>query len=437
MTQSKYTLFVEDFPQQGQHLFFNTRTQALIAVDEELKACVQGLPSLCIGKRTADALATLVKMGFVVQNEAEDSRCIEDYFRDLKSNGSLVQATVLTTYACNFACPYCVEEGVKAAIHMDEETAGRCVSYICERVQEHRPERLFVTFYGGEPLLNIKAIRIVAGGLNQYCKVHSLPFSFGITTNGALLTPEVVDELKTYGLKGVKVTIDGFREQHNRKRPFANGKGSFDIIVENVYQAVEKIDVDVGGNFDEENIESFAPLLDYLKERGLDKKLHAVRFKPISGIPQDREGIAGSMEMDCVYSEPSTAKHMLWLRRLALEKGFRTDPGVGVNACSMTANSAIFTIDPLGKIFKCPALVGHSEFEAGSITTGENPADGTAEDLWKRCLDCRYLPLCGEGCQLGAYLRFGDRYRLNCQKEYVEYMVRENLKLNYLHRKSG
>jgi len=435
MIRSKYTLFVEDYPEPGKHLFFCTRTQAMVMVDEELKDALEGLPAFSGGKRTADALATLSGMGFLVQNKAEENTNIARYFDALKSNTARIDATVLTTYACNFACPYCVENGVKAAVHMDEKTAARTVAYISDQVQEHRAEKLFVSFYGGEPLLNLKALRIVAEGLKGYCGMHGLDFSFGITTNGALLTPELVEELLEYGLKGVKVTLDGFREFHDRKRPFANGKGSFDRIVENVYHAVEMIDVDVGGNFDQENIASFPLLLDHLKELGLEKKLHAVRFNPISETPQDRAGMPVSSELGCVYAEPSTAEHLVNLRRLALERGFPVDPGVGVNACSMTANSAVFTVDPKGLIFKCPALVGHSEFEAGTIFTGET-GSGAAEELWERCRDCLYVPLCGEGCQFGSYLRYGDISRLNCRKEFIEYMVRENLKLNHQFRQN-
>ena len=435
MIRSKYTLFVEDHPEPGKHLFFCTRTQAMVLVDEELKDALDALPAFSGGKRTADALATLSGMGFLVQNEAEENTNITRYFDALKSNTARIDATVLTTYACNFACPYCVENGVKAAVHMDAKTAARTVAYIGERVQEHGAEKLFVSFYGGEPLLNLKALRIVAEGLKGYCGIHGLDFSFGITTNGALLTPGVVEELLEYGLKGVKVTLDGFGEFHDRKRPFANGKGSFTTIVENVYHAVEKIDVDVGGNFDEENIESFPRLLDHLKGLGLEKKLHRVRFNPISETPQDRVRLPVGSELNCVYAEPSTAEHLVNLRRLALEKGFPVDPGVGVNACGMTANSAVFTVDPKGKIFKCPAFVGHAEFAAGTIFTGET-SSGSAEELWQRCRDCPYVPLCGEGCQFGSYLRYGDISRLNCRKEFIEYMVRENLKLNYQFRQN-
>jgi len=444
MTRSKYTLFVENYPDRGKHLFFCTRTQAMVVVDDDLMAAIEELPQFSGGKSTADALTTLSGMGFLVQNEAEEEANITRYFQALKSDNTRIDATVLTTYACNFACTYCVEEGVKAAVHMDEQTAVRTVAYIGDRVQEHNAEKLFVSFYGGEPLLNLKAMRIVAGGLQEYCKPRGVEFSFGITTNGALLTPAVVEDLLGFGLKGVKVTLDGFGPHHDRKRPFADGRGSFDRIVENVYHAVEKIDVDVGGNFDHENIDSFPRLLDHLKELGLAEKLHRVRFNPISETPRDRASMPDNSEMTCIYGETSTAERLVELRRLALERGFPVDPGVGVNACAMTANSAVFTIDPTGKIFKCPAFVGHGEFAAGSIATGETgggaaAGEASAQQLWRRCSDCPYVPLCGEGCQFGSYLRYGDISRLNCRKDFIEHMVRENLKLNYRFRqnKSG
>jgi uncharacterized protein len=257
----------------------------------------------------------------------------------------------------------------------------------------------------------------------------------------------VVEEFVPLGLKGVKITLDGFGRFHDAKRPFADGRGSFDRIVKNVYDAAGRIDVDVGGNFDRENIDSFPQMLDHLEGLGLTEKLHRVRFKPISETPQDRAGMADSDEMACVFGDLTTAEHLVELRRLAMDRGFAVDPGVGVNACSMTANNAVFTIDPTGKIFKCPAFVGHDAFAVGSIDSGEAGDASRAEAAgrsetgqpWRRCSGCVYVPLCGDGCQFGSYLRYGDPSRLNCRKEFVEHMVRENLKLNYTQRqnKSG
>jgi uncharacterized protein len=101
----------------------------------------------------------------------------------------------------------------------------------------------------------------------------------------------------------------------------------------------------------------------------------------------------------------------------------------------MVMGSSQFTVDPEGRLYKCPALVGYPEFQVGTIWEGEK-RKLVREDLWKRCIGCAYLPLCGEGCLYGSYLRYGDLERLNCQKEYVEYLVEKNLKADYLQRRS-
>ncbi len=429
MVQSRYNVLLEDFPQSGTYYLYNTRTQAKVVIDKTLRDALERLHA-----RTAlhdsDSLSKLAHMGFLVEDPEQEEKIIEQWFDQINHGSSIVKAKVLTTYECNFACTYCVEEGVKASVRMSPETARRCAQYIEKKVEEHSPEELYVSFHGGEPLINPAALKIIAWELNSYCRQREIPFLMGITTNGALLTPRLVDELVEYGLKGVKITLDGTREFHDAKRPFKNGKGSFDLIMKNILYAVDRVEVDIGGNFDDENYESFQELLDYLKERDLDRKIHKVSFKPISETVSDRGRLAEGEEFRCVYSDPHTARRMVKLREAVMEKGFNPVPGIGPNLCDIVMNDAIFTVDPLGKIYKCPALVGYTDFEVGDIERGET-VRAVPEDLWKRCLDCTYLPLCGVGCLFSSYVRFGDALRLNCQREYVEYMVHENLKLNY------
>lgn len=436
MIRSRYTLLYENFPEQGKHLFFSTRTQAIVVIDNELKVLLGSLPTPGIPESAQGALSQLIRMGFLVSSEEDDRRIMEGWFQELKSDTSQVAATILTTYACNFACPYCVEEEVIAPVHMSDATAEAAVSYTACKAAELGSEELFVSFYGGEPLLNLKALRIVAAGLRQFAAQSGIRFAFGMTTNGSLLKPDVVDELKDLGLKGIKVTLDGTREFHDRKRPFRNGKGTFDVIIENILYASKVIGVDVGGNFDEDNYESFPALLDYLKETGLHELIRAARFKPISRTLVDRAKIPHNGELDCVYTDPRVAKQMAEIRQATVDRGIPVEEGIGVNLCSMVMGSSQFTIDPEGRLYKCPALVGYPDFQVGTIWEGEQRRL-VKEDLWKRCMDCAYLPLCGEGCLYGAYLRYGDLERLNCQREYVEYLVEKNLKADYLnHHKS-
>ena len=430
MIRSRYTLYLEDYPRHGTHLLYNTLNQGMVEVDTEAKEVIEALPIQPDNPDSISALESLREMGFLVDDPSEDEASIEGYFGDITDKNDTVDATVMTTYACNFACTYCVEEGVKASLHMDDATARDSAKYILREAKRRKAKNLYLNMYGGEPLMNLMSLRIVAGEVQRGAAKAKMQYGMTMTSNGALLTPMVVDELVTYGLVGVKVTIDGDRKRHNIKRPYLDGRGSYDKIIENITYAVDKIGIDIGCNFDDENIESFPRLLEDLHERGIHEKIHRITFKPISETPHDREMVRSTAEIDCVYGDPDTAIRSIDLQARAIELGFPVAEGVGVNICGITLNSANFVIDPVGKLFKCCGFVGHDRFVVGDIWRGERSQAAPGE-LWKRCKNCVYVPLCGDSCMFGSFLRFGDEKRLNCQKDFVEYIVRENLKSNY------
>jgi uncharacterized protein len=429
MQRSRYTKYVADYPEPGQHLLFNTLTHALLAVDDELKDALETLGE-SEGAIPREYLDELRRQYMVVSGPDEDRENVEGYFREIKKTAeSSIEVTVLTTFACNFACTYCVEDGVISSQRMSEETARRCADYISEMAGRKKVDTINLYYYGGEPLMHIPPIRTISTLVRAYCDAHGMGFAFALTTNGALLTPEVVLELKDLGLEGVKITVDGDRAHHDAKRPFKNGKGSYDSIMQNIRFAVDHIDVDIGGNFDEENFGSFEKLILDLKAEGLHKKLNKVSFKPISRTPEDRKRAAKSAELECVYSRPGTADSMIKLRKLLIDNGFKTEEGVGVNICGITLDDTQVTIDPAGKLYKCPAFVGREEFCVGTIQSGETGKQ--VADLWRRCIGCENVALCGDGCMYGAYIQYGDPEKLNCQMDYMNELVRENLKIEY------
>ncbi len=430
MKLSKHTVILEDFPKEGLYLVYNTRNQAQVVVDKNLRERLKEKNLKPQSNGEEEAFKTLKGIGILVEDSTDEDKLLEEWFGLIQNDRTSMRAMVLTTYDCNFACPYCVEAGVRKKLYMSDKTAGDAAQYIIRRASEFGPKRLSLTFYGGEPLMNIRAIRIVSAAVKEYSESAGVEFSFGITTNGSLLTPRVVDSLVPLGLRHAKITIDGTREFHNKKRPFANGKGSFDVIIKNILSVADRIEITVGGNFDEENVESIPQLLDYLKELGLDKKLKLVNFKPIFETINDMGSYTSDTDMGCVFFREDVMENLVRLRRMVLEKGFRASPGIGINVCTMVMNPSFFVIDPEGILYRCPAFVGYKQFSVGDIYHyGEE--DFSTKSLWKRCKDCSYVPLCGDGCLYAAYIRFGDPEKLNCQKSFMEYMVKENLKLNY------
>ena len=429
MKRSLYTKYVDNYPSEGRHILFNTLNHGIMVVDDLLRARLDNLNgnSSSIPKKY---LRELKNQRMVVKDEREDRRNLETYFKEIKKRAeSSLDVTILTTFACNFACVYCVEDGVISSIRMDEETAERTVKYIENEAKRLKVGAIHLFFYGGEPLMYIPPIRSISKSIRSFCEKRGLDFAFALTTNGSLLKPELVRELAELGLEGVKITLDGDREHHNAKRPYANGRGTFDDIMENIRHAVDHIAVDIGGNFDEENVGSLEALIRYLKDEGLAGRLNKVSFKPISKTPEDRKAVAPTKELECAFARDDTADSVIFLRKLLVDNGFTTDEAVGVNICGITLNNTQFAVDPTGILYKCPAFVGRKEFSVGTLETGVVvPAP---KELWRRCVDCENAALCGDGCMYGSYIQYGDPEVLNCRKAYVDKVLTENLKLEY------
>ncbi len=204
-----------------------------------------------------------------------------------------MRVTVLTTLQCNFACDYCFQgdhgDYNKHADRMSLDDSARLADWIEQRLDELKPKRLTITFFGGEPLLNIPVVYDQAERAFAACQKRGVTLALGIITNGLLLTEELVDRLLPYGLGYVKVTLDGDRDTHNRMRPLRGGQGTFDRIIENVRKVAGKVRIAVGGNFDADSVESYPALLDFLKEQDFADKLAKVAFKPVVARAPDPE----------------------------------------------------------------------------------------------------------------------------------------------------
>jgi uncharacterized protein len=80
-----------------------------------------------------------------------------------------------------------------------------------------------------------------------------------VTTNGALITHDMIPSLNEIQLKHYQITLDGGKEFHNKTRFSTNLKDSFGKIVDNVtmlVSAINDIDMTIRINCTSENIHS-------------------------------------------------------------------------------------------------------------------------------------------------------------------------------------
>ena len=179
------------------------------------------------------------------------------------------------------ACRETHGEWNKSVNKMSLVTAERVGDWLTERLDTVKPKKLALTFFGGEPLLNLEVLYLIAERAWEATQDRGTEMEIHVITNGLLLTPEVVERLKPLGLEGFKVTLDGDRESHDRMRPLRGGQGTFDKIIENIRQVAPLCNIAIGGNFDEQSVDSYPALLDFLREQSFADSLVKVAFKPI------------------------------------------------------------------------------------------------------------------------------------------------------------
>src|SRR6185503_9095543 len=263
----------------------NTLTDAQLLVSSDVAALLDRQEFDNLNDKEQGAFDLLSENGFFVSSHEADRKALDSYFHSVKHGTHELHITVLITLQCNFACGYCYqgdrEDFNQFADKMTLETSARVAAWIEDELDRLKPETFAMTFFGGEPLLNIPVMYDLAERTWQATQARGIKQTLSMITNGLLLTPEVVDRLLPCGLRGVKITLDGDKHTHDRMRPLRGGQGTFDRIIENIRSVAGRCSIAIGGNFDESSVESYPGLLDFLSSQEFAGKLGNVNFKPI------------------------------------------------------------------------------------------------------------------------------------------------------------
>jgi len=434
----------------GDVFLMNTFTDAQLIVSRDV---VDLLDRLGNGAAAApstpeerDAIGQLAEHGFVVESRDAERDELQRFFREVRENTDTLKITVLTTLQCNFACDYCIQgdhgDYNKHAAKMSLEMAARVAAWVEGRMAAIAPRRLVLTFFGGEPLLNLPVLYDLAERLHAACAARGVELLINIITNGLLLSRELVERLQPLGLNGIKITLDGDRDAHNRSRPLRGGQGTFDRIVANVREVAPLTRIAVGGNFEVDTAGSYPALLDFLAAQEFAPHLSKVTFKPV--IREKAAVAKGLIPLTAVSAEGKPLngacmtsagtgvsrvcdscnfvdEQMAFLREETKKRGFSTADGVHMGPCEIHKSHA-HTIGPDGSLFACPGFAGEALQSTGHID--DRREDYRTQALrnferlaaWEQCNDCAFIPVCAGGCTVAAHNELGDMHAPNCHK---------------------
>ena len=442
---------------RGDVFLMNTLTDAQLIVSSDVAAMLDRAGHGDVARvapssdEEREALALLQDNGFLVEDGTDQHRVLDDFLDRAKRNTATLHVTLLTTLECNFACDYCFQgdhgEYNQHADRMSLATAAGVGDWLERELDRVRPERFVLLFFGGEPLLNLPVMYQLGERMWRATQARGVTMFVKIITNGLLLTPDVVDRMLPLGLNGIKITLDGDHDAHNRMRPLRGGQGTFDRILENVRRVAGRCQVAIGGNFDERSVNSFPALLEFLKEQEFAGKLSNVTFKPVfkvdapkpkgfiplTPVGASNRPLNGSLVTSadaghapaCGSCDLELDSQAAFLREETKRHGFPTHDGLHNGPCNVHLEHA-HTIGPDGSLYGCPGFTGQLAMSTGHIDGRKDPSRETAREQflrlspWKECGDCAFLPVCAGGCVAMSHSHLGDMQKPTCHKSALE-----------------
>jgi uncharacterized protein len=310
---------------------------------------------------------------------------------------------------CNLGCTYCyASEGDFGgpAKNMTAETARQAVRLLIGAAQPG--DRVNVAFLGGEPMTNRNVLRDATGHAAALGAIRGVRVGFSITTNGTLLTEDDADFFEQHGF-AVTVSLDGLREDHDHQRPFKNGIGSFDRILQRVRPLLlrqRRMQVSVRATITP-GTRRLREALDFF----LGMNFHSVGFSPVLRSPTGR----GEMTTDDLRAllDAMIGCGIEFERRVI--RGERYAFTNIVNALKEIhrgthrpypcgAGAGYLGVSADGELAACHRFVGDNQGRMGHLDRG---IDRQTQDAWltqrhvhsqSPCGSCWARYLCGGGC---------------------------------------
>jgi uncharacterized protein len=365
-----------------------------------------------------------------------------------------------TTNQCNLACTYCYEysedkiaQSAGKEKFMSREIAEASVEMLIKE-SAHRPN-LHVTFFGGETLLNFSVMRSTVEYAKRRGEEVGKNVEFSLTTNGTLLTEEIVDFLAEHRI-GVTVSMDGDKELNDRQRVFHDGKGSYDVIVPKVKQLLKRHRTNSIGA----RVTLTAGVSDVRRiYRHLTQEVgfQAVGFAPATASPQRLYHIGGQ-KMDSILDQFAelageyleyavqnrqhgftNASDTLKELHTGISKAYACGAGLGMLGVGTEGNIGLchrFVDSPIGKM---------GSLKEGGINKAVRREFLNTHHIGARydCHTCWARPVCAGGCYHEAFINQGSTSAANlhhcdwirgwndvCLKVYGEIAIRNPEFLN-------
>ena len=399
-----------------------------------------------VSRPSDETMEALKKRGYLVTLTPDEE---ETLFAKLSARHHLATLrsapnyVVMPTYECNLRCPYCFQDHMRTDPRnshllrvMDRTTVDRILAGMRTIEAAHGLEAdakttRGLTFFGGEPLLARSRPTI------QYFMERMRargPVRITAITNATELEA-YADLLGPEGISAIQVTLDGVPHEHDRRRIYPDGSGSFERIARNITLALERdVTVSLRMNIDRNNIDQLPALAEVFEAQGWSRQ---TRFSPyVAPIHAGNDSVDAKTTF--TSWQLTQAMEELRQRHPAVSRIGLTDDSLqfkarqlfdqkarstGFSTAFCGAHTAMYVFDAFSDIYACWERTGDTRQRIGHITpAGEVLMSRLHLHAWRGrnvvsnpvCRKCRYATSCGGGCAVMAEGTSGTLYKNFC-----------------------
>lgn len=421
MYKSKYNYI---YKRENDWCFYNTLTGSVCLLDETHKKMYDKFNF----KNENEFLNDMIKNGFIRHNEY-DEESIVNFSRARRClNENSMYLRILTTTSCNARCEYCYEKGMKKQ-NMTLKVAEQISKFI---LKQPKKEKVYIHWFGGEPLLNVKVIDRVMSDIYDHLKNNGTQVFVYFTSNGSILDKELAKIAKQkWHANQFQITIDDLGEKYNEIKNYINKKYDFNRVIDNIGFLLEnEISVILRINYIPSETQKVKKIIDFIYnkfEKYCDNKL--LVFSP---APIFNSNLNGNLK-DCVSLKKLNVYNMLEPNIYLINKGLLSvEDGMDLKykgGSCYACHQGSFVINPKGELFKCTVAINDSKAKVGDVYNGidrnRTYFKWITPVLPKKCNKCKFLPICQGGCRAGhmGYMNVACKRNVSEIKSILNYRI--------------
>lgn len=327
------------------------------------------------------------------------------------------------THECNLSCSYCYGGQGKNYIGdtrgFDEKSIRSMIDSFVDVIYPDAAVYRIDFVGGGEPLLNFSAVKHTIDYIERLAEEKGKTITVWLCTNGTLITDEIAEYLVNHKVP-IGISLDGNRDKHNKYRPYKNGHGSFDAVLDGLktYRKIEqnslKSNLWALCTATNDNCD-FTNIICAFKELGFkNAQIRLIRSKEsydVDKVIQEydrlynfllREYKCGNIETLLMIVNDNDQFGKI-LKRVMLNQ---------LTPIRCLAGWRRITVCPNGSVYPCDSFVGKENYCMGNIDNIEPVPFKNSINCWNKqifeCAHCDVRLICGGDCFYNALEKTGS-----------------------------